>query len=109
MVNVIGDIGLVISGDAEAKVMTLQRPMKMAAAEALYHTSKPASFSLFTIGSLNGNHDVFSLRIPHTAGLDPATEASIARVLDAIAADRSIVITSHHPAQLRSDQDVLVR
>jgi cytochrome d ubiquinol oxidase subunit I len=63
--TVVGGIGLAISGDAEAKVMTLQQPMKMAAAEALYHTSKPASFSLFTIGSLNGHSEVFSLRVPH--------------------------------------------
>ena len=30
--------------------MTEQQPMKMAAAEALYDTTAPASFSLFTIG-----------------------------------------------------------
>jgi cytochrome d ubiquinol oxidase subunit I len=63
--TIVGGIGLAISGDAEAKVMTLQQPMKMAAAEALYHTSKPASFSLFTLGSLNGHSELFSLRIPH--------------------------------------------
>jgi cytochrome d ubiquinol oxidase subunit I len=38
--------------------------MKMAAAEALYHTSQPASFSLFTIGSLDGRDEVASVRIP---------------------------------------------
>ena len=38
--------------------------MKMAAAEALYHTSTPAPFSLFTIGSLNGSHSVFSIELP---------------------------------------------
>jgi cytochrome bd-type quinol oxidase subunit 1 len=38
--------------------------MKMAAAEALYHTSQPASFSLFTIGSLNGSKQVFAIKIP---------------------------------------------
>jgi cytochrome d ubiquinol oxidase subunit I len=38
--------------------------MKMAAAEALYHTSQPAPFSLFTIGTLNGSHPVFEVTLP---------------------------------------------
>ena len=38
--------------------MTEQQPMKMAAAEALYKTEQPASFSLFTIGSLDGRGEV---------------------------------------------------
>jgi cytochrome d ubiquinol oxidase subunit I len=45
--------------------MTKQQPMKMAAAEALYDTSAPASFSLLTIGSLDGHDEVWSLRVPH--------------------------------------------
>lgn len=53
-----------ITGDAQAKIMTEQQPMKMAAAEALYNTSSPASFSLFTIGSLNGDDELWSLRVP---------------------------------------------
>ena len=38
--------------------------MKMAAAEALYHTAQPASFSLFTIGTLNGSKAVFAITLP---------------------------------------------
>jgi cytochrome d ubiquinol oxidase subunit I len=53
-----------ITGDAQARVMTEQQPMKMAAAEALYQTSAPASFSLFTIGSLDGSQELWSLRVP---------------------------------------------
>ncbi len=60
----IASIGVVISGDQQARVMTQQQPMKMAAAEALYDTVAPASFSLFTIGSLDGSHEVFSVRVP---------------------------------------------
>ena len=63
--TVLAGVGLGVSGDIEAKIMTEQQPMKMAAAEALYHTSKPASFSLFTVGSLNGHSEVFSIRVPH--------------------------------------------
>jgi len=36
----------------------------MAAAEALYSTESNASFSIFTIGSLDGSKEVFSIRIP---------------------------------------------
>jgi cytochrome d ubiquinol oxidase subunit I len=53
-----------VTGDIDGKIMTQQQPMKMAAAEALYNTTKPASFSLFTIGSLNGGKEVFSVRVP---------------------------------------------
>ena len=62
--TVLAGVGLAASGDIEGKIMTEQQPMKMAAAEALYHTSKPAPFSLFTIGSLNGHSEVFSIKIP---------------------------------------------
>ncbi len=62
--TVLAGIGLAASGDIEGKIMTEQQPMKMAAAEALYHTSKPAPFSLFTVGSLNGHSEVFSIKIP---------------------------------------------
>jgi cytochrome bd ubiquinol oxidase subunit I len=49
----------------QAKIMTSQQPMKMAAAEALYNNAKPASFSIFTIGSLNGQEEIWSLRVPY--------------------------------------------
>jgi cytochrome d ubiquinol oxidase subunit I len=54
----------VVTGDIDGKIMTDQQPMKMASAEALYHSSQPASFSLFTIGSLNGKSEVWSIRVP---------------------------------------------
>ncbi|NUR24516.1 MAG: cytochrome ubiquinol oxidase subunit I [Catenulispora sp.] len=52
------------TGDVDGKIMTEQQPMKMAAAEAQYDTSQPASFSLFTIGSLDGRSEVWSARVP---------------------------------------------
>ena len=54
-----------VTGDSLAKAMTEAQPMKMAAAEALYRTSQPASFSLFTIGTLDGSREVFSIRVPY--------------------------------------------
>ncbi|MBX6750472.1 MAG: cytochrome ubiquinol oxidase subunit I [Micromonosporaceae bacterium] len=53
-----------ITGDIQARIMTEQQPMKMAAAEAMYYTSSPASFSIFTIGTLDGREELWSLRIP---------------------------------------------
>ena len=53
-----------ITGDLQGKVMTSYQPMKMAAAEALYHTSQPASFSILTIGTLDGSKPVFEITIP---------------------------------------------
>jgi cytochrome d ubiquinol oxidase subunit I len=49
--------------------MTEQQPMKMAAAEALWYTSGPASFSAFTIGNLDGTEEVFSVRVPNLLSL----------------------------------------
>jgi cytochrome d ubiquinol oxidase subunit I len=44
--------------------MTAQQPMKMAAAEALYRTEQPAAFSIFTVGTLDGGREVFSVKVP---------------------------------------------
>ena len=59
---------LLISGDFAGKVMTDYQPMKMAAAEALYETEGGngtcADFSIFTIGSLDGKEEVFSIKVP---------------------------------------------
>jgi cytochrome bd ubiquinol oxidase subunit I len=62
---VVSGLLVAVTGDAQARLMTQQQPMKMASAEALYHTSQPASFSIFTIGSLDGSQEVFSIRIPY--------------------------------------------
>ena len=61
----VASIGVIASGDLQARLMTEQQPMKMAAAEALWDTSTPASFSLFTIGTLDGSEEVWSLRVPN--------------------------------------------
>src|SRR4029077_7529477 len=60
----IGSLAVIISGDLLAKVMTDVQPMKMASAEALFDTTEGASFSVFTIGTLDGTSEVFSIRIP---------------------------------------------
>ncbi|WOQ16861.1 cytochrome ubiquinol oxidase subunit I [Raineyella sp. W15-4] len=55
---------VVVSGDLQGKVMTDVQPMKMAAAEAIWETETPASFSLFTIGTLDGSKEVFAIKVP---------------------------------------------
>ena len=57
-----------VSGDLQARLMDVQQPMKMAAAEALYNTQNGASFSLLTIGNLSGQ-PVFQIRVPHLLSL----------------------------------------
>jgi cytochrome d ubiquinol oxidase subunit I len=57
-----------ISGDLQARLMDVQQPMKMAAAEALYNTQNGASFSLLTIGNLS-DQPIFQIRVPHLLSL----------------------------------------
>ncbi|GAA2806805.1 cytochrome ubiquinol oxidase subunit I [Kribbella solani] len=58
-------VAVLVTGDIQGKIMTETQPMKMAAAEALYDTAQPAGFSLLTIGSLDGQREVWSLTVPH--------------------------------------------
>jgi len=64
VVALLAGLGVTFTGDLQAKIMTEQQPMKMAAAEAIYESRAPASFSIFTIGSLDGSEEIWSLRVP---------------------------------------------
>ena len=64
VVALVAGLGVAVTGDFQGKVMTDVQPMKMAAAEALYDTEQPAAFSVFTIGSLDGSEEIFSVKIP---------------------------------------------
>jgi cytochrome d ubiquinol oxidase subunit I len=46
----VGALGSFLVGDQLAHLLVKQQPMKMAAAEALFETEQPASFSLFATG-----------------------------------------------------------
>lgn len=66
-----GVISLVVTGvtgDLSARLEETQQPMKFAAAEALYHTTDAASFSILTIGNLSGK-PIFQIRIPYVLSL----------------------------------------
>jgi cytochrome d ubiquinol oxidase subunit I len=61
----IATVVIMVTGDTQGKLFTQHyQPMKMAAAEALYHTATPAPFSLLTIGTLNGSKPVFEITLP---------------------------------------------
>lgn len=54
----------VLVGDAQTKYMIRTQPMKIAAAEALWETENPASFSLFSVFDEEQREDNFAIRIP---------------------------------------------
>ena len=64
LVIVLAGIGVGISGDAQAKLMFQQQPMKMAAAEALCGTETGAGFSLLAVGDVSNECDVRTLNVP---------------------------------------------
>jgi cytochrome d ubiquinol oxidase subunit I len=56
---------VILVGHSQGQRMVQVQPMKMAAAEALWETENPASFSLFTIGNEEELRDVWAIRIPN--------------------------------------------
>ncbi len=62
--GIIGIFMVILVGHSQAQQMVRSQPMKMAAAEALWESQNPASFSLITIGNEPELRDVFAIRIP---------------------------------------------
>jgi len=62
--GIVATLLVVLVGHSQAQHMVKTQPMKMAAAEALWRTADPASFSLLTIGNESELRDVFAIRIP---------------------------------------------
>ncbi|MCS7220555.1 MAG: cytochrome ubiquinol oxidase subunit I [Anaerolineae bacterium] len=60
---------LIFNGHSQAQHIVKIQPMKMAAAEALWESEDPASFSILTIGDLAQRRDVFAIRIPRLLSL----------------------------------------
>ena len=60
----IGTVLVILAGHAQMQNLLTTQPMKVAAAEALWESENPASFSLFTIGDEEGLRDVVSIRVP---------------------------------------------
>lgn len=53
-----------LTGHTQMQEMVHNQPMKVAAAEALWESENPASFSLFTVGNEAELKDVFAIRVP---------------------------------------------
>ena len=57
------------TGHAQAQHVIRSQPMKMAAAEALWESEDPASFSLVAISDMKNRRNIFSFRIPRLLSL----------------------------------------
>jgi cytochrome d ubiquinol oxidase subunit I len=57
-------VGVIGVGHNQTQQMVRTQPMKLAAAEGLWHTEDPASFSLFTLVDQAKQKDIVSIRIP---------------------------------------------
>jgi cytochrome bd ubiquinol oxidase subunit I len=60
----VSSMAVMVVGHGQAQYMIRIQPMKMAAAEALWHTENPAAMSLFTWGDEAQQRDVYSIRVP---------------------------------------------
>jgi cytochrome bd ubiquinol oxidase subunit I len=69
MVAALSSFMVAVNGHSQAQHMVQSQPMKMAAAEALWQTQDPASFSLLTIGNMKERKDVFAIRIDRMLSL----------------------------------------
>ncbi len=67
--GLIGSLMVGLVGHTQAQHMVRAQPMKMAAAEGLYKSEDPASFSILTIGDLQARKEVFAIRIPGVLSL----------------------------------------
>ena len=55
---------VILGGHSQTQHLVEVQPMKMAAAEALWTTENPASFSILTVGDLSQRREVFSIQLP---------------------------------------------
>jgi cytochrome d ubiquinol oxidase subunit I len=66
---VIGTLAVMLVGHSQMQHMVRVQPMKVAAAEGLFESENPAGLSLLTIGSLDQQSEVFSIRVPYLLSL----------------------------------------
>ena len=65
----VGSVLVGLVGHSQMQYVGRVQPMKLAAAEALWESEKPAALSLLTIGDLSGTREVFSIRVPYLMSL----------------------------------------
>lgn len=64
-VGLISSSMVLLSGHTNGQYMAETQPMKFAAVEAHWETSRPAAFSILTIGDLSGKKEIWSFRVPY--------------------------------------------
>ncbi|MGD8473234.1 MAG: cytochrome ubiquinol oxidase subunit I [Anaerolineae bacterium] len=62
--GLVGSVLVGVVGHSQGQHMFKTQPMKMAAAEALWETEKPADLSLFTISDQKARKEVFAIKLP---------------------------------------------
>jgi cytochrome d ubiquinol oxidase subunit I len=67
--SVLAAVLVILNGHTQTQHMAQNQPMKLAAAEGLFETENPASFSLFTIGDERNGREVITLRLPRVLSL----------------------------------------
>lgn len=67
--GVISVLLVIFVGHTQGQQMVQTQPMKMAAAEALWETENPASFSILSFVDQKNQKDIFSIRIPAVLSL----------------------------------------
>ncbi len=65
VVGFLSSLSLAFTGHEQAQLKTDLQPMKIAASEALYDTEEGAGWSVFAIGTLDGEEMIFDVRIPY--------------------------------------------
>jgi cytochrome d ubiquinol oxidase subunit I len=60
----VATVAVTVVGHTQAQYMIRIQPMKMAAAEALWHDENPAAMSLFTWGNEPERRDVWAVKVP---------------------------------------------
>ena len=70
-ITLVAVLATMVFGDGQARLMDVQQPMKMAAAEALYTTQKGAPFSILATGSFTRHPGTLNkeISIPHGLSL----------------------------------------
>lgn len=65
LVGLLASTLIFFTGHTQGQYTYETQPMKFAAIEAHWETSRPASFSILTIGDLTGKREVWSIRVPY--------------------------------------------
>lgn len=67
--GLVSTLGVVLAGHQQTQRVIQLQPMKLSAAEGLWRTEDPASFSIFTLVNQKEQRDIVSLRMPYALSI----------------------------------------